>query len=176
MVNQSINRILKSRPIDPLSAIASQLISEAKSSQPVFDRIVAKKVCLQETLNVHSLKLQVFLNYQGRTEMRYEHILTYDQDEHEKSFIYDNKADRTGLEQACNLINNEVNRVLHGIVLDDISKIDSALLGYFDNKAEKQEEIGTNVIKAVSEAILLGTTACYQKLDLYKGLNETVLR
>jgi len=126
-VNQSINRILKQRPIDPLSAIASSLISEAKNSLPVFDRIVAKKICLQESANVHTLKLQVFLNYQGRTEMRYEHVFTYDQDEHEKTFIYDNKAERQGLENACNIIDNEVNRVLTGIVLDEISKVDSAL-------------------------------------------------
>jgi hypothetical protein len=63
VVNQSINKILKTRPIDPLSNIAAQLISEAKNSQPVFERVVAKKVCLQESLTVHSLKLQVFLNY-----------------------------------------------------------------------------------------------------------------
>ena len=69
--------------------------------------------------------------------MRYEYIFTYDQDDHEKSFLYDNKADKLGLENACNLINNEVNRILHGIVLDDISKIDSALLGYFDTKVGK---------------------------------------
>jgi enolase len=93
--------------------------------------------------------------------MRYEHILTYDQDEHEKTFLYDNKTDRVGLENACNLINNEVNRVLHGIVLDDLSKIDSALLGYFDNKTSKGEDMGINVIKAVSEAVMLATAACY---------------
>jgi enolase len=93
--------------------------------------------------------------------MRYEHILTYDQDEHEKSFLYDNKGERVCLDNVCNLINNEVNRILHGIVLDDISKVDSALLGYFDNKTGKQEEIGTNVIKSVSEAVVLATAACY---------------
>ena len=90
--------------------------------------------------------------------------------------MYDNKTDRVGLETACNLINNEVNRILHGIVLDDISKVDSALLGYYDNKVEKQEEIGTNVIKAVSEAVLLATAACFQKIDLFTGINSTVLK
>jgi enolase len=108
--------------------------------------------------------------------MRYEHILTYDQDEHEKNFQYDNKTDRVGLESACNLINNEVNRILHGIVLDDFSKVDAALLGYFDTKAEKHEDIGTNVVKAVSEAILLATASCYQKIDTYQGINKNVLK
>ena len=104
--------------------------------------------------------------------MRYEHVLTYDQDEHEKSFFYDNKAEKIGLEHACSLINNEINRILQGIVLDDIGKVDSALLGYYDNKVEKQEEIGTNVIKAVSEAILLATAACYHKANIYNSINS----
>ena len=108
--------------------------------------------------------------------MRYEHILTYDQDEHEKSFQYDNKTDRVGLDSACNLINNEVNRILHGIVLDDFSKVDAALLGYFDTKSEKHEDIGANVVKAVSEAILLATASCYQKIDTYQGINNNVLK
>ena len=98
IVNSSVNKILRQRPADPLSSIATHLINEASNSVPVFDRIQAKKVCLQETPTVQSLKVQVWLNYQGRTEMRYEHILTYDQDEHEKNFLYDNKADKTGLQ------------------------------------------------------------------------------
>jgi hypothetical protein len=48
-----------------------------------------------------------------------------------------------------------------------LSKVDSALLGYYDNKVEKSEDIGTNVIKAVSEAVFLATAACFQKIDLF---------
>ena len=80
------------------------------------------------------------------------------------------------MEAACNLINNEVNRILHGIVLDDFSKVDAALIGYFDTKAEKHEDIGTNVIKAVSEAVLLATASCYQKIDTFHGINKNVLK
>ncbi len=50
---------------------------------------------------MQALKIAVSLNYQGRTEMRYEHVLTFDQDEHEKQFLYDNKTERTGLDKAC---------------------------------------------------------------------------
>jgi hypothetical protein len=32
------------------------------------------------------------------------------------------------------------------------------------------------VIKAVSEAILLATAACFQKIDLFSGINSTVLK
>jgi enolase len=103
--------------------------------------------------------------------MRYEHLFTYDQDEHEKSFLYDNKGERTGVEQVCSLINVEVNRILHSMVLDDIHKVDSALMDYFNHKTEKQEDIGVNVIKSVSEAVLLATASCYQKNDLSVGIN-----
>ena len=66
--------------------------------------------------------------------MRYEHILTYDQDEHEKTFQYDNKQERVGVEQTIALINTDINRVLKGIVIDDFSKVDTALCQYFTNK------------------------------------------
>jgi enolase len=69
------------------------------------------------------------------------------------------------VDQVCNLINVEVNRILHGMVLDDIQKVDKALLDYFTHKTEKQEEIGVNVIKSVSEAVLLATASCYFKVD-----------
>ena len=108
--------------------------------------------------------------------MRYEHILTYDQDEHEKNFQYDNKADRLGLEQALILINNDINRVLKGIVIDDFSKVDAALNNYFTNKQSKEEEIGTNVIKVVSEALLLATATCYDRERVCKGVNVNVFR
>ena len=163
IVNTSVNKVLRQRPADPLSSIASNLITEAQNSVPVFDKILAKKVCLQELPNVHSIKVQVWLNYQGRSEMRYEHILTYDQDEHEKTFLYDNKQERVGVDQAIALINNDVNRVLKGIVIGDFSKIDNALSQYFTTKQSKEEEIGTNVIKVVSEALILATASCYDR-------------
>ena len=108
--------------------------------------------------------------------MRYEHILTYDQDEHEKTFQYDNKQDRVGVDQAIALINNDVNRVLKGIVIDDFSKIDNALAQYFTNKQSKEEEIGTNVIKVVSEALLLATASCYDRQHVSKGININVFK
>lgn len=46
IVNASINKILRQRPADPLSAIASHLITEAQNSVPVFDKIRAKRVFL----------------------------------------------------------------------------------------------------------------------------------
>ena len=125
---------------------------------------------------MQSVKVQVWLNYQGRSEMRYEHILTYDQDEHEKSFLYDNKAERLGLEAAIVLINNDVNRVLNAMVIDDFAKVDAALTQYFAAKQAKEEDVGTNVIKVVSEALLLATAACYDRHHIHKAINLSVFK
>lgn len=77
-MNSAVNKVLRARPVDPLSALASMLLDQAKNSLPVVDRVVAKKVYLQESATVQGLKVQVYLRYQGRTEMRFEHTLTFD--------------------------------------------------------------------------------------------------
>ena len=71
IVNQALNRVLREKPADPLSSIASVLLSQATNSLPVFDRIYARKTNLYESAANQTLKLQVFLNFQGRSEMRY---------------------------------------------------------------------------------------------------------
>jgi len=103
--------------------------------------------------------------------MRAEHILTFDQDEHEKSFLYDNKGDRTGLEAAITLINNQISKALKGTILDNIDKVDKILSDFYDKRVEAGEDIGTNVIKVVSEAIVLATASCYEKLMVFKGIH-----
>ena len=72
-----------------------------------------------------------------------------------------------GLDQAIALINTDVNRVLKGVVINDISKVDGTLSQYFANKQSKEEEIGTNVVKVVSEALLLATACCYDKQHVH---------
>jgi hypothetical protein len=39
--------------------------------------------------------------------MRYSHIFSYDPEEQDK-FLYDNKADKTGVDFACHMINTEL--------------------------------------------------------------------
>jgi hypothetical protein len=119
--------------------------------------------------------VQVFLNYQGRTEMRYDHILTYDQDEHEKQFLYDNKSERTGLDSACKIINNELSIALKGTLLNGMTEFDNKLADFFNKKHEHaHEEIGTNVTKALSEAVLFATASCYQREEVFRGISENV--
>ena len=126
-MNQAVNRILRTRPADPLSSLASSLLEQAKGSVPVLDSIMAKRVYIQESVTVQALKVQVYLNYQGRTEMRYEHVLTFDQDEHEKQFLYDNKTERTGLNNVCSLINGEISKLLKGTLLNGMTQVDTKL-------------------------------------------------
>lgn len=161
-MNQSVNKVLRTRPADPLSSIASQLLGEAKNSVPVIERIVAKKTILQETPTIQALKLQVYMNYQGRSDMRFEHILTFDQDEHEKQFLYDNKADKTGLDAAIRIINGDICKLVAGVVVEGLASLDKKLIDYFQKKNEANpEEIGTNITKIVSEGVLFAAASCF---------------
>jgi enolase len=140
----------------------------------VIEKIRAKKVVLLETPTVQSLKLQVWLNYQGRTEMRYEHILTYDQDEHEKQFIYDNKTERTGLDTAIKIINNDLSKVVNGTVVDGLTALDQKLSDYFSKC--NPDDIGSNVTKIISEGVLFAAAACFEKARIFKGICKNVFK
>lgn len=108
--------------------------------------------------------------------MRYEHTLTFDQDEQEKHFLFDNKAERTGLESACKLINGELNQALKGIVLENMTHVDKVLSEWYNTKVEESAEVGTNVVKAVSEAILLATASCYEMINVSKGISSNIFK
>lgn len=45
-INQIVNRVVKERPEDPLSQIASMLLAKSTRSFPTFDKIVARRVYL----------------------------------------------------------------------------------------------------------------------------------
>ena len=86
--------------------------------------------------------------------MRAEYVLTYDQDEHEKQFNYDNKADRTGLETVIRAINIDVNKLLKGKVLGSLVEVDKLL----------KEHCEPHVSKCISYALHIATASCYEKL------------
>ncbi|CDW78142.1 ankyrin repeat family protein [Stylonychia lemnae] len=169
IVNRALNHVLRTKPIDPLSAIATILLSEAKNSLPVFDRIYARKTFLYETSTNQTLKLQVYLNFQGRSDIRYTHILAYDPEEQDK-FLFDNKAEKTGLEHACDIINNEISQHLHGKVIETMDEIDQQLHYFYQGKMDGHSDIGFNVIKACSEAILFAAASCFERINLYKSI------
>jgi hypothetical protein len=58
--------------------------------------------------------------------MRYQHIVTYDPEELDK-FLFDNKAEKTGVDYACEIIHNEVNQMLKGRPITTMDEIDGLL-------------------------------------------------
>ena len=94
--------------------------------------------------------------------MRYEHILTFDQEEHEKTFLYDNKAEKSGLSTACCLINGEISKLLKGTLLNGVTQADQKLAEYYQKRAENHpDDAFFNVVKGVSEAVFFATAACF---------------
>lgn len=67
--------------------------------------------------------------------MRYSHILAYNTEELE-TFLFDNKAEKTGLDHACNIINNEVNQVLQGRIIKTMDEIDGLLNMLYEKKVD----------------------------------------
>ena len=43
-INSIINKVIKDRPSDPLSAIATLLLTKSRGSFPTFDRLTARRV------------------------------------------------------------------------------------------------------------------------------------
>lgn len=61
--------------------------------------------------------------------------------------------------------------------MDTIENVDKKLLKYYQRKSEEEGiEIGSNVIKAVSEAILFATATCYEKVDIFKGIRDNLIK
>lgn len=70
------------------------------------------------------------MEYQGRVDLRYTHVLSYDLEETDK-FHFDNKADKSGLEFACSMINDELTQFLRGKAIDVVGSIDQFLLNFY---------------------------------------------
>ena len=114
------------------------------------------------------------MQFQGRSDLRYEHVLCYDPEEQDK-FLYDNKAEKTGLESAIDIINNDLNNLLSGKVYEGGQDylIDHLLMNYYSKKVEAGDTyIGLNVIKGVSEALLLAAASCFERIMIYKAINQ----
>lgn len=78
VVKGALNRVLRERPADPFSALAGQLFNSASKSYPTFERFEASQVYLNDNLAQQTLKLQVYMSFKGRNELRHTHIFTYD--------------------------------------------------------------------------------------------------
>ena len=117
-MKRALNRVLREQPNDPLSGIASMLIGSAKKSYPVFKKFEARRIFLDNSINWQTLQIDVHLQYQGRTEVKHSHIFTYDESNHGPEFFnWDKPDEKSGLTNACKMINEELNAKLQNVVL-----------------------------------------------------------
>ena len=107
VVKKAINSVLREKPDDPISALASHLIQSAKKSYPVFESFEARKVYLSDSLSHPTLQISVHLNYQGRSGVKHIHNYTYDESQ-ASHFPWDNADEKSGLTKACGLINDDL--------------------------------------------------------------------
>lgn len=63
IVKKALNKLLKERPADPFSALAGNLFAQANKSFPVFDRFEATPTLLQDSLELPSIVVKVYLSY-----------------------------------------------------------------------------------------------------------------
>lgn len=71
VVNETVNRILKEKPADPLSEIASLLMNASQKSYPTFAGFKARNIFLQDNVTLQSVRISVFLSYKGRKGLKY---------------------------------------------------------------------------------------------------------
>ena len=132
-MNRIVNRVLKERPSDPLSAIASSLLRQSHKSYPTFDRLTARRVFIGDNPSCETVKICVYLIYQGRSALRYKHTFAFDTEEQGR-FLYDDQANKAGLSQGILMISNELTDTLRlnlgpdALNLDNFSKVDASLL------------------------------------------------
>ena len=84
-----------------------------------------------------TLKISVFLNYQGRSALRHRHTFAFDTEEQER-LLFDDPAAKSGLNQGVNMICNEITETLRlnlgsdALNLDAFRRIDASLLQFYE--------------------------------------------
>lgn len=128
-----MNEVLKQRPSDPLDRIATLLIEASGLSHPIFTKFSARRFFLQDRPDMPSIKIDVYLQYRGRTNLAHSHIFSYD-DEERNHFLWDVEQEKSGLKKACELINKDFNNNIKATVGEEplnkefLGRVDSALI------------------------------------------------
>jgi hypothetical protein len=163
--------VLKQKPDDPISALASQLIESANKSYPVFECFAARKVYLANSLTNSTLQISVHLNYQGRSGVRHIHTFAFDESQID-NFPWDNPDDRTGLNKAINLINDDLSEKLRGCVMHSSIQADNKLCD-IATKLDGDEYQYKNIIKACSEALTYAVAKCFAPVNIFEGFVQS---
>ena len=120
-VNRALNTVLATLPQDPFSAMAVSLI-DSNVVNPSLSRLRARETFLCD-LAYQSMQIDVYLSYQGQERCFYSYIYTYNEAERE-DFPWDNAEEKTGMREACKVINEQISPLLEGRDLLLIKKID----------------------------------------------------
>lgn len=83
----------------------------APPTYPTFGKFSARKVYLNDNPLQQSLKVHVYLNYQGVTRLAHTHTFAYDEEER-NHFLFNSPDTKQGLTFACQMITTEFTKLL----------------------------------------------------------------
>ena len=173
IVKKSLNRVLRDKPADPLATIAGLLIESATKSYPVFDRFVAKGAYLMDSPSYETVQIDVYLTFQGRSEIKHSHYFTYDEAQSEQ-FPWDKPEEKSGLSSAIKFINEDINAKLGGVIMHTSVLADNMLCDLLQAlEGGEEESKQKNIIKACSEALTYGVAKSFSPVNVYEGFVQS---
>lgn len=100
---------------------------------------------------VKTIKVAVYLAYQGKVLPYYTHTLPLNQESEGAGVPI------TDFKEACRVINEEISPLLKGKDILGLKKIDDILQSF---QKKKKEDVNDNIIRACSEAVLFAYPQC----------------
>jgi hypothetical protein len=158
VLNVGINKVLREKPTDALSALAVYLMDNA-DKKPIFNKFECEKTL--KSFNTH-----VYLDFGGQTKCRHSQTFSYNSD-----IATEAEESQTQLREhigtAIGLITNDVNKLLANADLSLVKKTDLVIKKYCEETfnttqhegEEQKKDEGANVVgqiiaRTCSEAIL----------------------
>jgi enolase len=114
---------------------------------------------------LRTLKLTVYLSYQGKTLPYYTYIQPVNQESEGGG------APITDFKEACRLINEEVSPLLKGKDVLALKKVDDVLAAWAKKRAEGgEQQVNEYILRACSEAVLYSYAQTVQPASPYQGM------
>ena len=140
---------------------------EMNPGNPSFVKVVASPWYLYD-LTVETLKIDVYLSYQGKERCFYTYIYTYN-DSEKPLMTWDDEEEQTGMTAACEMINTLSDLVAEKDIFN-YKKLDLFLKNYAAKKEDSGVKVGLNVIGAISQAIFAATANATDKQMPFLGM------
>lgn len=121
------------------------LLSESHKSYPTFDRLQARRIFAADNPQIETLRISVFLTYQGRSALRHQFNFGFDPEELDY-FLFDDPVNKAGLANGVSVIGNELTETLRmNLGMDPLNlaafgKIDATLLQFYHKNMAPSEE------------------------------------